>query len=194
MLGVSDVNSDCVESAENSPTSPANTPELAGNMEEMRKVSEGELDAIERPVVLFSHTNELEIPDLTEAKTNPLENNQDNGTIPPVKTQLYPPQSPPEDTLVASAEPLTCPRVESGDAALQAREGGLPGVRLLGADYMLYVVYQDGVHQNPGDHLDGGIAEYSKWQAWWKNLYICRPNATTHLLQKLGRYLLESCP
>ena len=26
------------------------------------------------------------------------------------------------------------------------------------------------MHQNPGDHLDGGIAEDSKWQARWKKL------------------------
>ena len=39
---------------------------------------------------------------------------------------------------------------------------------------MIYDVYQDWVNQNPGDHLYGGIAEDSKWQARWKNL-ICIP-------------------
>ena len=35
---------------------------------------------------------------------------------------------------------------------------------------MLCGVYQDWVHQNPGDHLDGGLSEYSKWQAKWEKL------------------------
>ena len=194
MLGVSDVNSDCVESAENSPTSPANTPELAGTWRRCaRSRKESSMPSNDQwcfsPTRTSSKFRISPKPRPTRSKTTK--------TMAPFrrsKPSYIRRNHPPEDTLVASAEPLTCPRVESGDAALQAREGGLPGVRLLGADYMLYVVYQDGVHQNPGDHLDGGIAEYSKWQAWWKNLYICRPNATTHLLQKLGRDLLESCP
>ena len=66
------------------------------------------------------------------------------------------------------------PRFEAGDSNLQAREGDLPDVRLLGSNFMLYGVYQDWVHQNPGDKLDGGIAEISKWQAHWEKI-ICIP-------------------
>ena len=44
----------------------------------------------------------------------------------------------------------------------------------MGADYMLYSVYQDWMYQNPGDHLDGGIAEESKWQVRWKKI-VCIP-------------------
>ena len=40
---------------------------------------------------------------------------------------------------------------------------------------MIYDVYQDWVHQNPGDHLYGGITEGSKWQARWEKL-VCMPN------------------
>ena len=36
----------------------------------MNKVSEGEIDAIGRPEVLFSHTDELKIPELADAETN----------------------------------------------------------------------------------------------------------------------------
>ena len=39
---------------------------------------------------------------------------------------------------------------------------------------VIYGVYQDWVHQNPGDHLDGGIAEDSKWQAYRRKL-VCMP-------------------
>ena len=35
---------------------------------------------------------------------------------------------------------------------------------------MLYGVYHDLVHQNPGDHLYEGIEEDSKWQAHWEKL------------------------
>ena len=39
---------------------------------------------------------------------------------------------------------------------------------------MIYEVYQDWVHKNLGYHLDGGIVEYSKWQARWEKL-VCLP-------------------
>ena len=51
-----------VDLDENSPTIPANTPELEGYiifLEAMHKVFEGELNAITQPTVLFSHTDEL---------------------------------------------------------------------------------------------------------------------------------------
>ena len=63
------------------------------------------------------------------------------------------------------AAPLPRPCVKDINPALQAREGDLPDVRLLGADYILYGVYQDWVNQNPEYHLDVGIEEDSKWQA-----------------------------
>ena len=47
---------DYVKSAKNSPTRPANTPDLAGHireMEAMHEVLEGELDAIAQPTELF---------------------------------------------------------------------------------------------------------------------------------------------
>ena len=94
--------------------------------------------------------------------------------MPPVNTQLSLSHSPPEDTSIASAKPPPIPYVEAIDAALQAREGDLPENRLLGADYMLYGVYQYWVHQNPGDNLDGGIVEDSKWQARWEKT-VCMP-------------------
>ena len=113
--------------------------------------------------MLLSHIENLELPELGDAETNPAENLQDNGATPPVLTQPSLLHSLLEDTSVASAAPLPRPRVNAGNAALQAREGDLPDVRLLGADYMMYGVYQDWVHQNPVEKLNGGIAEDSKW-------------------------------
>ena len=153
----SDGNSDYVESEKNSPTIPDNTPDIAGHISElggMHEIAEGELDTTARPTVLFSHTDELEIQELAVAKTNPHENRQDDGAMTPVNTQFSPTHSSPEDTLVFSTKPPPCPRIKAGDAALQARKGDLPDVRLLGANYMLYGVYQDWEHQDQGDHLD----------------------------------------
>ena len=100
---------------------------------------------------------------------------------PPVNTQPYPLHSPLEDTSVASAVPLTRPRVEADNATPQTQEGDLLYVRLLGDDNIIYDVYQDWLHQNPRDHFNLGIAEDSKWQARWENLFVFRPNAITHL-------------
>ena len=75
---------------------------------------------------------------------------------------------------MVSATPLTHPRVKAGNAALQAQEGDLSYVRRLGTNYILYGVYQDWVHKNKGDHLDGGIAEGIKWQVRWEKL-LCIP-------------------
>ena len=112
--------------------------------------------------MIFSHTNKIEIPELANAETELPENHQDNSAMPPVNTRPSPPHSPPEDASVASAKPSPRPRVEDGEAALQASEGELPDVRLLGANCILYGVYQDWVHQNLGYQLDVGIAEDSK--------------------------------
>ena len=93
--------------------------------------------------MLVSHTDKLELPDLDNAETKPLENLQDKGATPLVLTYPYLPYSPLEDALVSPAASPPRPRVEDGNAALQAQYGDLPDVRLLGANYILYGVYQD---------------------------------------------------
>ena len=147
----------------------------------MHKVAEVNLVKLARPKVLFSIIDELKIPELDNTKTDPSENHQDYGATPPVITQPSPPQSPLEDASVAPAAPLPHPRVEAVNATLQAQEGDLPDVGLLGAKYMLYCVYQDWMHQNPGDHLDGGIAEDSKWKSRLKKL-VCMPTQRYDIL------------
>ena len=71
-IGGSDGDWDYVESAKKSPMSLENMPDLNGNIRELEKMHEaleGELDAIARPTVIFSHTDKLKIPKLVDAKT-----------------------------------------------------------------------------------------------------------------------------
>ena len=80
----------------------------------MHEVAEGEIYAIERPIMLFFYTEEHEIMELADAKTKPLENHQDNGATLMVNTQPSLLHSPPEDTLVASDEFPPRPCIEAG--------------------------------------------------------------------------------
>jgi hypothetical protein len=50
--------------------------------------------------------------------------------------------------------------------------GDLPGANLTDADRMMDKVYGDHVHQNPGKHLDGGIADDPIWQEHWRRLVV----------------------
>ena len=100
--------------------------------------------------MIFSHTYKIKIPELNDADTDPSENLQYNVTPPPVSTHPSPSYLPLEDTSFTSAKPPPYPCVEAGDTDLQAREGDLPDILLLSPKYMLYGVYQDWVHQNPG--------------------------------------------
>ena len=73
ILGGSDGDSYYVESAEKSPTSASNTPDLAGHISEleaMHKVSDGEIDAITEPTVILSHTYKLKMLELANVKTD----------------------------------------------------------------------------------------------------------------------------
>ena len=159
-FGGSDGNSKYVESTKKSPTSSSNTPYIAidiRKLEIMHKVSLLDISDIFQPTMLFTHTNDLEIQELAHTNNNLAKNLQDNGATPQVGTHPSSPHSPLEDTLVATADPPTHSHVEARDTALQERAGDLPDVRFLGAKYMLFGVYQyqDWVHQNTGDNLDG---------------------------------------
>ena len=89
-------------------------------MEEMHEVAESELVELTRPTMLFSCINELELPDIDDAETDPEENLQNNGATPQVFTQPSPLHSPLEDALVSPAAPLQYPHVKAGNVALQA--------------------------------------------------------------------------
>ena len=60
-IGENDSDSDYFESAKNSPTSPANMPDLVGHikMEEMHEVAEGKLVELAQPTVIFSRIDKL---------------------------------------------------------------------------------------------------------------------------------------
>ena len=116
-----------------------------------------------------------EKPFLCRRQDWPTQKPSRNGATPLVGTQPSSSHSSLEDTLVALYKPPTRSYVKAIDAALQARAEDLPDVRLLWSNYMLYELYQDWVHQNPGEHLDGGIAEYIKWQARSEKL-VCMLN------------------
>ena len=88
----------------------------------MHKVAEGDLVEIAQLMVLSSCIDNLILTELNNAKTDPLENHQNNGAMPLVNTHLSLPHSTLEYALVASDTPLPRPHVEAENASLQARE------------------------------------------------------------------------
>jgi hypothetical protein len=71
-----------------------------------------------------------------------------------------------------------------GEDVEERHVGDLPGATISEADLKLDEVYGDHVHQNSGQHLDGGITDDAIWQSYWRRLivYHCRqyslPNGT----------------
>jgi hypothetical protein len=56
-------------------------------------------------------------------------------------------------------------------------DGDLPGATPLSdADILLDTVYGDHVHQNPGNHLNGGVPDDAKWQEHWRQLVVFPPH------------------
>ena len=138
--GESDGDLDYVNLTENSPMSPANKPDLAGQiskLEDIHEVAESELVELAQPTVTFSRIDKIKLPELDNAETNQPINLQDNVATPPVLTQPYLPHSPLEDASVSPAAYPPRPLVKARNASLQAREGNLPDVRRLGANYIL---------------------------------------------------------
>ena len=54
-------------------------------------------------------------------------------------------------------------------------------------DLRLREVYGEWVHGNPGTHLDGGFADDSAWQAWWRDL-------AAPLLPRVSLASDDACP
>ena len=142
-------------------------------------------------MVIFIQPDELGSNELANDKTTLTEKHQYNGASPSLVTQLHSPHSPLTDTAVALNKPPPRPFVEAVDAACLARDTDLPEVRLQLANNMIFWVYQDWVHQNPGNHMDGGSTEDGKCKYRWENLFICLPNATMHCLEILGENLSQ---
>ena len=112
--------------------------------------------------------------------------------MPPLSTQPFLLYSPPLDTPEALDTTLSRICVDESTNACLKSKGNLPGVCLTAANDVLFGVYQDWVHQNPGIHLDGEINEDVKWQARWENLFVFPPNATMYHLAGLGKGFLDS--
>ena len=113
----------------------------------------------------YTHTNVIRIPEISNDKTDPTKNLHNNGAMPPLGTHPSSPHSHIEDAWVALSKTPPRTGIKAGDAVLQACVGDLPDVHLLGAEYMLFEVYVDCVHQNLRLLLYGGITDDGKWKA-----------------------------
>ena len=81
-----------------------------------------------------------------------------------------------------------CARRGEG-AALEEGEGGsgnVPGYVPTLEHLRFWEVYGDWVHGNPGRHLDGGVANDSAWQAWWRDLAFMSSRRYVALSGKVG--------
>jgi hypothetical protein len=59
---------------------------------------------------------------------------------------------------------------EGEDKPHEREDGDVPRSSLSDADQKMDKVYGDHVHQNPGTHLSGGIANNAPWQERWLRL------------------------
>ena len=107
----------------------------------------------------------IKIPEISNDKTDPTKNLHNNGAMPPLGTHPSSPHSHIEDAWFALSKTPPRTGIKAGDAVLQACVGDLPDVHLLGAEYMLFEVYVDCVHQNLRLLLYGGITDDGKWKA-----------------------------
>ena len=78
----------------------------------------------------------------------------ENASVPPDSGNQQPPTSPNNIT-------------ENGD---------LPGAIISPANHQLDLVYGDHIHENPGFHLNGGIADDRMWQEFYKRLIPLPPS------------------
>ena len=124
-----------------------------------------DIDDIVQSAVIFNPTNELKMIELANNDTKPTENHQDIRSTPLFDNHASLPHSPLTETSAAPSKPPPLPCIESKDAIVLERAGDLTDFRLLGDNDMIFGVYQDWVHQNPGNQLDGRITKDGKWQA-----------------------------
>ena len=158
----------------------------------MQEVAEDNIDDTTQPTDLLTHPNELDPMELSEDGTTLDKNHQNNGSSPSYVIQPSLPKSPLKDASVATDEPPPRPCVEARDATRLSIMEDLPEVLFKGAYDDLYGVYQNWVHQDPGNNLDGGTKEDGKWKYRWKNLSVFQPIAMTHRLFELGKNSSQS--
>jgi hypothetical protein len=113
-------------------------------------------------------TDESSIP-VAELKSTPKPTVKNNDTDTPANTNLAATEAE------ESREPAESKGQEQPDGREEMEErniGDLPGATISDADRLLNKVYGDYVHQNPGTHLDGGIADDALWQERWSRLTV----------------------
>ena len=130
----------------------------------MQEVAEDNIDDITQPTDLFIHPNQLDPTELDEDGTTLEENHQNNGASLPHVIQPSLPNSPLKDASVATDEPSPRPYVEDSDTTRLSITEDLSEVRFRGAYGEIYGVYQNWVHQDSGNNMDGGIKEDGKWK------------------------------
>ena len=74
--------------------------------------------------------------------------------------------------MVATDEPPVYLLNEADDSACLISTAHHPKFRLKADDDALFGTYLDWEHQNPGNHLYGGIKEGGKWQDRWRKKFL----------------------
>jgi hypothetical protein len=87
-----------------------------------------------------------------------------------------------DENLNAAQEPPTTNDEEIGD---------LPDHSLSEADRMMDNVYGHHVHQSPGQHLNGGIANETVWQDYWRCLVVSQSSNYHVPKGKVGKRFLN---
>ena len=72
----------------------------------------------------------------------------------------------------------------------EGENGDVPGYTPNPEDLRLREVYGDWVHENPGTHLDGVVADNSAWQAWWRGLAVMPSRRYDAPSGKFGRWFI----
>ena len=96
-----------------------------------------------------------------------------------------------EDPVVEEhqAEPPS-PEPPVDDTNIPSDNSDLPGYSLTEVDRLLDKVYGDHIHQNPGTHLDGGVADDFLWQSYWRQLVEYPPSFYDTPTGALGKRLV----
>jgi hypothetical protein len=83
-------------------------------------------------------------------------------------------------------------RIEPPDESAREKLGDLPGATILEADLKLDTVYGNYVHQNTGQHLDGGIANDAELQDYWKRLVVLPPQQYNAPTGPVGKRIVDT--
>jgi hypothetical protein len=80
---------------------------------------------------------------------------------------------------------------EGKDNNHDQEDSDIPEATLSNADQKMDTVYGDHVHQNPGMHLTGGIADDAIWQERWQQLVLFSLHAYAVPFGTIGKRFVE---